>query len=75
MDDVQILEAGASITDPLAPYAQVDRTRAGDGCWVMANMVGGLDGSAGTKSIKGKTKKDAGKGKHKGKKAKNAAKH
>jgi riboflavin biosynthesis pyrimidine reductase len=43
---VQILEAGASITDPLAPYAQVDRTRVRDGCWVMANMVGGLDGSA-----------------------------
>jgi riboflavin biosynthesis pyrimidine reductase len=46
MDDVQILEAAATITDPLAPYAQVDRTRARDGCWVMANMVGGLDGAA-----------------------------
>ena len=46
MNDVRILQPGAIITDPLAPYAQVDRTRAGGGCWVMANMVGGLDGSA-----------------------------
>jgi riboflavin biosynthesis pyrimidine reductase len=46
MSDVQILDNGAVVTDPLAPYAQVDRTRAGGGCWVMANMVGGLDGSA-----------------------------
>jgi len=46
MDDVQILQAGATLADPLAPYAQVDRTRPGAGCWVMANMVGGLDGSA-----------------------------
>ncbi len=46
MNGVRVLEAGASITDPLAPYAQVDRTPAGNGCWVMANMVGGLDGSA-----------------------------
>jgi riboflavin biosynthesis pyrimidine reductase len=46
MDDVQILQAGATLADPLAPYARVDRIRAGGGCWVMANMVGGLDGSA-----------------------------
>ena len=46
MTHVQILQPVAVITDPLAPYAQVDRTRAGGGCWVMANMVGGLDGSA-----------------------------
>jgi riboflavin biosynthesis pyrimidine reductase len=46
MRNVQMLEAGAILTDPLGPYAQVDRTPAGGGCWVMANMVGGLDGSA-----------------------------
>jgi riboflavin biosynthesis pyrimidine reductase len=46
MNNVQILEAGATLTDPLAPYAQVNRTRADGGCWLMANMVGGLDGSA-----------------------------
>jgi riboflavin biosynthesis pyrimidine reductase len=46
MIDVRILQPGAEVTDPLAPYAQVDRTPAGGGCWVMANMVGGLDGSA-----------------------------
>jgi riboflavin biosynthesis pyrimidine reductase len=34
------------IADPLAPYAAVDRTPADGGCWVMAHMVGGLDGSA-----------------------------
>jgi riboflavin biosynthesis pyrimidine reductase len=46
MSHVQNMSAGAMVTDPLAPYANVDRTRAGGGCWVMANMVGGLDGSA-----------------------------
>jgi PPK2 family polyphosphate:nucleotide phosphotransferase len=46
MSDVHVLNDGAPVTDPLAPYAQVDRTRAAGGCWVMANMVGGLDGSA-----------------------------
>jgi riboflavin biosynthesis pyrimidine reductase len=43
---MHILQAGAEITDPLAPYAKVDRTRGPGGCWVMAHMVGGLDGSA-----------------------------
>jgi riboflavin biosynthesis pyrimidine reductase len=46
MSDVQILQPGLVVTDPLAPYAQVDRTRPGGGCWVMGHMVGGLDGSA-----------------------------
>jgi hypothetical protein len=46
MGQMRMLQAGAVVTDPLAPYAQVDRTRAEGGCWVMANMVGGLDGSA-----------------------------
>jgi riboflavin biosynthesis pyrimidine reductase len=34
------------LTDPLEPYAQVDRVRPDGRCWVMAHMVGGLDGSA-----------------------------
>lgn len=46
MGRVRILEDGAVVRDPLAPYAQVDRTRADGGCWVTANMVGGLDGTA-----------------------------
>jgi riboflavin biosynthesis pyrimidine reductase len=46
MSDVQILQPGAVLADPLAPYERVDRAPAGRGCWVMANMVGGLDGSA-----------------------------
>ena len=41
-----MLEPGPRIADPLAPYAQVPRTRADGRCWVMAHMVGGLDGSA-----------------------------
>jgi riboflavin biosynthesis pyrimidine reductase len=48
---VQILRPGATITDPFALYAQADRSRPGGGCWVLANMVGGLDGSA---SIRGR---------------------
>jgi riboflavin biosynthesis pyrimidine reductase len=46
MSNVQVLEPGAGVSDLLAVYAQVDRTRPEGGCWVMANMVGGLDGSA-----------------------------
>jgi riboflavin biosynthesis pyrimidine reductase len=46
MSRVHILQAGPEVTEPLAPYAQVDRTRPGGGCWVMGHMVGGLDGSA-----------------------------
>jgi riboflavin biosynthesis pyrimidine reductase len=46
MSRVHILQAGPEVTAPLAPYAQVDRTRPGGGCWVMGHMVGGLDGSA-----------------------------
>jgi riboflavin biosynthesis pyrimidine reductase len=43
---VHRLIAGDPIADVLEPYAHVDR-RSGDGpCWVLANMVGGLDGSA-----------------------------
>jgi riboflavin biosynthesis pyrimidine reductase len=43
---VHILQAGPELADPLAPYAKVDRTHGSAGCWVMAHMVGGLDGSA-----------------------------
>jgi riboflavin biosynthesis pyrimidine reductase len=43
---VQILEPGPVVVDPLAPYALVDRTKGRAGCWVLAHMVGGLDGSA-----------------------------
>ena len=46
MNSVQVLEPGAVVSDPLALYALVDRTRPDGGSWVMANMVGGLDGSA-----------------------------
>ena len=34
------------MADPLAPYAEVDRTRGPGVCWVMAHVVAGLDGSA-----------------------------
>jgi riboflavin biosynthesis pyrimidine reductase len=40
------LVEGDEIADPLTPYARVDRRVDGDRCWVMANMVGGLDGAA-----------------------------
>ena len=43
---MHILQEGATVTDPLAPYAAVDRTRGRGACWVMAHVVGGLDGSA-----------------------------
>jgi riboflavin biosynthesis pyrimidine reductase len=46
---VQILEPGAVVADPLEPYALVDRAKGSAGrssCWVLAHMVGGLDGSA-----------------------------
>lgn len=40
------LEEGPEIPDPLEPYARVDRRSGRGPCWVMANMVAGLDGSA-----------------------------
>jgi riboflavin biosynthesis pyrimidine reductase len=46
MSHMHLLQAGAVVTDPLAPYAEVDRTRPEGGCWVMGHMVSGLDGSA-----------------------------
>jgi riboflavin biosynthesis pyrimidine reductase len=43
---MDVLGPVEQLADPLAPYAAVDRTRHLGPCWVMANMVGGLDGSA-----------------------------
>src|SRR4051812_15645394 len=43
---MRVLVPGAQIADPLEPYAAVSRSPGACGCWVMANMVGGLDGSA-----------------------------
>lgn len=43
---MDFLRPAERVADPLAPYAAVDRTRRTGPCWVMANMVGGLDGSA-----------------------------
>jgi riboflavin biosynthesis pyrimidine reductase len=40
------LAPGAEIDDPLEPYCSFDRRPGSAECWVMANMVGGLDGSA-----------------------------
>ncbi len=41
-----MLVPGPWIEDPLEPYARVTRSRPDGRCWVMAHMVGGLDGSA-----------------------------
>lgn len=43
---MQDLEAGTPLDDPLAPYLAVDRSRPAGPCWVLAHMVGSLDGSA-----------------------------
>ncbi|MGZ4471028.1 MAG: dihydrofolate reductase family protein [Nocardioidaceae bacterium] len=43
---MHVLHSAEQLTDPLDPYAGVDRSRPAGACWVMANMVGGLDGSA-----------------------------
>ena len=43
---MHFLRPGPVLTDPLEPYAEVDRVRPDGRCWVMAHMVGGLDGSA-----------------------------
>ena len=40
------LEIGALVEDPLAPYAEVDRSTPDGTCWVTAHMVAGLDGCA-----------------------------
>lgn len=43
---MHLLEDGAHVDDLLAPYRDVDRVRPQGGAWVLANMVGGLDGTA-----------------------------
>jgi riboflavin biosynthesis pyrimidine reductase len=43
---VDFLRTGEQLPDPLDAYSAVDRSRRNGACWVMANMVGGLDGSA-----------------------------
>lgn len=40
------LRAGDELVDILDPYEQADRSSPRGPCWVLANMVGGLDGSA-----------------------------
>lgn len=46
MSDVHLLAGTEPLDDPLTPYLQVRRERADGGCWVLANMVGALNGSA-----------------------------
>ena len=46
MEAMDVLGTTTRLDDPLAPYVAVDRSRPAGPCWVVANMVGGLDGSA-----------------------------
>ena len=43
---VHVLERGAEVPDPLAPYLEVDRSLLTHECWVTGHMVAGLDGTA-----------------------------
>ena len=43
---MELLAASAEVADILAPYRQAERLARPGRCWVMANMVGGLDGTA-----------------------------
>ena len=43
---MQVLEFGADVSDPLAPYLAVDRSSPRHECWVAGHMVAGLDGTA-----------------------------
>ncbi len=43
---MHILDIGAEILDPLAPYLDVDRSQPRHECWVTGHMVAGLDGTA-----------------------------
>lgn len=43
---MHLLEDGRGVDDVLDPYRDVDRVRPEGGAWVLANMVGGLDGTA-----------------------------
>jgi riboflavin biosynthesis pyrimidine reductase len=46
MERMDVLGATTHLDDPLAPYVAVDRSHPRGPCWLLANMVGGLDGSA-----------------------------
>lgn len=46
MEPMDLLGPAHALDDPLAPYAEIDRKPRTGPCWVMANMVGGLDGTA-----------------------------
>lgn len=46
MEPMDVLGTTTHLDDPLAPYVAVDRSDPRGPCWVLANMVGGLDGSA-----------------------------
>jgi riboflavin biosynthesis pyrimidine reductase len=41
-----LVPAAEPLADPLDPYAAADRTPRTSGCWVLSNMVIGLDGTA-----------------------------
>lgn len=43
---MNLLEIGAEVPDPLAPYLEVDRSSPRHECWVTGHMVAGLDGTA-----------------------------
>lgn len=43
---MNLLEIGADVSDPLAPYLEVDRSTPRHECWVAGHMVAGLDGTA-----------------------------
>lgn len=43
---MELIERGAAVPDPLAPYLEVDRSRPRHECWVTGHMVAGLDGTA-----------------------------
>lgn len=40
------LQPGVEVTDPLAPYLEVDRSVPRHECWVTGHMVAGVDGTA-----------------------------
>ncbi|MFI8592162.1 pyrimidine reductase family protein [Dietzia maris] len=43
---MNVLEIGADVPDPLAPYLEIDRSTPRHECWVTGHMVSGLDGTA-----------------------------
>jgi riboflavin biosynthesis pyrimidine reductase len=43
---MELLTGGTEVADLLEPYRAVDRSKPVGPCWVLANMVGSLDGSA-----------------------------